>query len=252
MRKTMKTFRFICASASACLLAACAPKGRVPVDRLPEKAAQRGLEGFRKAMTDTVAQVLGFRNAEEGRRSRLGQPVRVFEPGCEAILGVNDTAQSIDPRSDSGTMKYYYPILGDADRKVSLVLVARLTGKEKYGAAGEWSAVQVGSKSLMGKLDAVMGKQPDSRKPSLFLVQSYAVGAAFLGYEANGDIRLIPVVLSDSAAGCFAASRRGDELRTAEAFYTLGRCFDKAQVCRQFDEKDLKGWGLENAHRDNR
>ncbi len=240
----MKALRLICAAAFCYLISACSTRGRVPVDPVPEKAAQHGLDGFRKVMSDTVAQVLGFRNADEGRRSRLGAPIRVFEPACNAILGVQDTAMSMDPRDPAGAGKLYYPILGDSDRKVSLVLVAKLTGKENYGSAGDWSAVQVGSKSLMGRLDSVMAGQPESRKASLFVVQSLALGAAFLGYEAGGEVRLVPVLMSDSATACLRSSSRGGELKVAAAFSALGRCFDKAQVCKEFDEKDVKGWGL--------
>jgi hypothetical protein len=249
----MKSLRLLFATASAYLFSACAVHGpAVPVDHAPEKAAQHALEGFQKAMTDTVAQVLGFKDADEGRRSRLGDPIRVFEPACNAILGVKDSAMSVDPRDPSGPTKFYYPILGDSDRKVALILVAKLTDREKYGPAGDWSAVQVGSKSLMGKLDSVLRGQPETRKPSLFVVQSYPLGSAFLGYEAGGEVRLSPVVLSDSATSCLRSySQRGD-LRAAIAFSALGRCFDKAQTCREFDPKDLQGWGLGKAQSDKR
>jgi hypothetical protein len=215
------------------------------VDHAPEKAAEHGLDGFRKTMNDTVAQVLGFKNAEEGRSSRLGAPIPVFEPACSAILGVKDSAMSMDPRDPAGPMKLYYPILGDSDRKVSLVLVAKLTGKENYGTAGDWSAVQIGSRSLMGKLDSVARGQPKDRTSSLFIVQSYALGAAFLGYEAAGEVRLIPVLMTDSAFSCLRSASRGSDWRVAAAFSSLGRCFDQAQLCKEFDAKDLKGWGLE-------
>jgi hypothetical protein len=211
----MKSLGFLYAAASACLIPACFAQGPVPVDHAPGKAAQHALEGFQKAMTDTVAQVLGFKNAEEGRRSRLGEAIRVFEPACNALLGVKDSAVSVDPRDPAGPAKFYYPILGDSGRKVALVLVAKLTDREKYGPAGD-------------------------------------LGAAFLGYEASGEVRLSPVVLSDSATGCLRAySQRGD-LRAALAFSALGRCFDKAQICREFDPNDPKGWGLDKAHGDKR
>jgi hypothetical protein len=205
------------------------------------------LDGFRETMTDSVAHVLGFKNAEEGRRSRLGAPIPVFEPACNAILGVRDSAMSMDPRDPAGPVKLYYPILGDSDRKVSLVLVAKLTGEEKYGPAGDWSAVQIGSRSLMGKLDSVAMAQPKDRMPSMFVVQSYPLGAAFLGYGAGGDARLIPVLMTDSAFACLHSASHGSDLKVAAAYSALGRCFDKSQVCKEFDEKDPKGWGLEKS-----
>jgi len=208
-------------------------------------AAQHGLDGFRKAMSDTVASVLGFRNADEGRRSRLGSPISVFEPACNAIFGVRDSAMSIDPRDPMGPTKLYYPILGDSDRKVSLILVTKLTGKENYGPAGDWSAVKIGSRSLMGNLNAVMVVQPQERKSSFFVLQSYELGAAFLGYEAGGEVRLIPVLMSDSATACLKSSSSGNDLTVAATYFTLGRCFDREVVCKEFDENDLRALGLE-------
>lgn len=215
------------------------------MDNAPEIAAQHGLDGFRKAMSDTVALVLGFKNAEEGRRSRLGAPIRVFEPACNAIFGVRDSAMSMDPRDPAGPTKLYYPILGDSDRKVSLVMVAKLTGKENYGPAGDWSAVKIGSRSLMGNLDSIMVRQPQERKTSFFILQSHELGVAFLGYEAGGEVRLIPVLMSNSTTACLKSSSHGDDLTVAATYSALARCFDKELVCKEFDEKDLRAWGLE-------
>jgi len=225
--------RILYAAVSASLLFACERHQLAATSPTPKGAAEKGLRDFQGHMSDTAVKVLGFHDASEGARSRLGEPISVVEPICDSVLSVKDTAREMDPRTQSPREMFYYPILGDADRKASLILVSKLKADNRFGKAGEWITSQVGAKVLMGKLDTVLGSYPKEKAPSRFVLQLNALGLAFLGYVDGNDVRLIPASLTDSAKACLGPLASPTGSRAASVFAALSRCYDRKEVCAE-------------------
>jgi hypothetical protein len=225
----MKTIHGLSALSALICIFGCTRIG--PLATNPKGAAQNALDEFKAGMDDSTARVLGFRNAADGKNSRLGQPIRVYEMSCTAVMQVADSAERIDPTKMSEREKFYFPLQDAAGNNRSLILVSRLKSDDGYGKKDLWSPVQVGAAPLMSQIDAALKTQPLERIPSLFIAQTPALGAAFLGFEAGGEFRLAPAALFGGVDSCMNLPARGKDRSAGWMLAALSRCQDRKTAC---------------------
>ncbi len=232
----MKTIRGISVLSALICVFGCVRNGSIGTNTgslgaNPKGAAQGALDDFKTGMDDSTARILGFRDAADGKNSRLGQPIRVYDMACSAVMQVADSGERIDPTKMTDREKYYFPLQDAEGNNRSLILVSRLKADDGYGKKDLWSPVQVGAAPLMKQIDAALKTQPKERIPSLFIAQSPGLGAAFLGFESGGEIRLAPAALIGGVDSCMNYPARGKDKSAGWMLAALSRCQDRKSAC---------------------
>jgi hypothetical protein len=204
-----------------------------PIGKTAEIVAQKVWNGLRSSTDDGFSAVLGFRDAAGGRKSKLGKPMRVYDLACDAVLKSN-SASNLDLEAMSGGRElFYFPLQDSSGSNRSLLLVSRLKEEDGYGKKGYWTPIHIGARPLMRKLDAALHQFSQEKAASMFIVQIPIMGAFFLGFEANGEIRLTPGALLSRADSCLNQPPPGQDQSAGHFIAALARCFDP-MICKEF------------------
>src|SRR6185369_1270836 len=93
---------------------------------------------------------------------------------------------------------------------------------------------------------SALQRQPEDKRSSLFLAQSPVMGASFLGYEANGVVKMKPLALHHTIDSCMKYPPRDKDTPAKKLLADLSRCYSK-DACVEFSPEaanaDPKRWG---------
>jgi hypothetical protein len=152
--------------------------------------AQRSLATLQSLATTQTYKGLGFESLQETKSASLGQPLRVFMVGLDAL-------RDYQPQTDPNKMlmdvhQLIYPVVVGGQQRSSVTL---------REVEGKWQVASFGKPTLTKALVQMRQRQIESARvpaESLFAVNIPALNLSFLGRRSDGTLLLTPLV-SDAA-----------------------------------------------------